>query len=196
MAKKQHKQETPESLEAERFKNRKQAFNWLREQGYKVSQGKFYQDCLTGFPIIQRDGSVSRYQVMEYGDQLKLERAIDSLSPTSSPAPPLREHEMRKIKADADIAEMKAKRLRQEEDEEWLHAADAWATLAALMGTLRETIRYVLDKGQREIVHVAAGDQARSTEVFEHIDILINQAFNQVADGKINVIFGKSEDPT
>ena len=66
-------------INLERFVNRKQALDWLKAQGYKVSQGKFYQDCAAGFPAVRKDGTVSRYQVMQYGQQLDIETRAASI---------------------------------------------------------------------------------------------------------------------
>jgi hypothetical protein len=70
---KHHPQDAP-APEGERFANRKQALNWLHAQGYKVSQGKFYGDCNAGYPAIHRDGTISRFQVLQYAQQQDVER--------------------------------------------------------------------------------------------------------------------------
>ncbi|KJS02223.1 MAG: hypothetical protein VR65_06140 [Desulfobulbaceae bacterium BRH_c16a] len=169
---------------AERFVNRKQALNWLAAQGYKISQGKFYQDCAAGFPELHRDGSISRFQVMQYGQQLDV--SARSVAPDAS-----RENEARKAKADADMAEMKAERMRRDEDAEWLHADQAWAAIAGILGTLRDCIRHHFHAGQNDLVQVAGGDMNRNSEVFEFCDDIVNKAFNEVAGESINVTFEK-----
>lgn len=171
---------------AERFVNRKQALNWLNAQGYKISQGKFYQDCAAGFPELHRDGTVSRYQVMQYGQQLDV--SARSTVPDAS-----RENEARKAAAEADMAEMKAERMRRDEDVLWLHADQAWASVAALVGTLRDCLRHHFHTAQNELVHVAGGDMGRNHEVFEFCDDIVNKAFNEVAGASIDVTFEKEE---
>jgi len=168
----------------ERFVNRKQALNWLKAQGYKISQGKFYQDCGDGFPVQHRDGSVSRYQVMQYGQQLDV--SVRSAAPDAA-----RESEARKAAADAEMAELKAAKMRREEDRLWLHAADAWAVTAGLIGTLRDCIRHHLYVAQAELVLQAGGVQNRSQEVFELADEIVDRAFNEVAGNEINIVFEK-----
>lgn len=170
--------------DGERFVNRKQAHNWLQAQGYKVSQGKFYQDCKAGFPALHKDGTLSRYQVMQYGQQLDVTTRADAGGDG-----PQREDEARKIRAEADIAEMKAEKMRREEDKLWLHADEAWAQVAALVGTLRDAIRHHLYGGQRDLVHVAGGEQDRSQELFEAADQLVARAFNEVAGAEIKIEF-------
>ena len=178
--------EAEKVLEAgDRFVNRKQALNWLQSQGYKVGQDKFYKDCKAGFPRVHRDKSVSKFEAMQYGQQLDMAiRGGDGASGYDSS-----NDEARKTKADADMAEMKSERMRREEDKYWLHAEEAWATMAALIGTLRDSIRHHLHEGSREVVHLAGGDQVRSQEVFEGVDQLVSRAFNEVAGNGINVVF-------
>lgn len=175
------------SSETDRFSSRKEALDWLHAQNYKVSTGKFYQDCGAGFPMISRDGTVSRYQVLMYAQQIDLSTKTEDLTNRDS----LRLHESKKTKAEAEIAELKAMRLRREEDRHWLHAEDAWAQIAALIGTLRDAIRHHLFTSQRELAHIVSGDQNRSQELAEYADSLIDKAFNEVAGTEINVVFEK-----
>ena len=173
--------------EGERFANRKQALNWLQAQGYKISQGKFYQDCAAGFPSQHRDGSVSRYQVMQYGQQLDVEsRGVASVSGGRE------EHDDRRAKAEADIKEMEATKRRREEDADWLHADAAWMAIAGLLGVLKDSLRHHFHAGQGELIHLAGGDQARGPEVYEGCEELMGRAFNEVSRmEKIEGIFAK-----
>jgi len=169
---------------SERYKSRKKALTWLQDNGYKISTGKFYQDCKAGFPSVGSDGTVSKYQVILYGQQLVSGVVADV--PIST-----REDDHRKNRADADIAEMKAEKMRREEDKDWLHAEDAWSAMAGLIGTLRDCIRHHIYVKQGEIVLSAAGKQDRSQEVFGFVDEVISQAFNEVAGSAISVQFEK-----
>ena len=172
----------------ERFVSRKKAFDWLRENGHKVSIGKFYQNCKEGFPAVAADGSVSKYQVLTYGVSLTKEVLADPEKLST------REYDQRKAKADAEITEMKAKKMMREEDKLWLYADDAWSLVAGLIGGLRDGIRYQLYSSQREVVQTAGGDQDRAQEVFEFTDQLVDKAFNEVAGGSIDIQFEKKVD--
>ncbi|MBU2537261.1 MAG: hypothetical protein KKH22_02400 [Proteobacteria bacterium] len=175
------------AVEGERFANRKQALNWLQAQKYKISQGKFYQDVAAGFPVLQRDGTISRYQVMQYGQQLDVEAR--SGAPVSGRR---EEDEDRKAKAEADIKEMEATKRRREEDADWLHADAAWMAIAGLLGVLKDSLRHHFHAGQGELIHLAGGDQARGPEVYEGCEELMGRAFNEVAGmGKIEGVFAK-----
>jgi hypothetical protein len=175
--------------EGERFTNRKQALSWLKAQGYKVSQGKFYQDCNGGFPVLHRDGSISRYQVMQYGQQLDVEhRGGGQVSGSAD------EHEARRAEAEADIKQMQRDKMRREEDEEWLHADAAWAAIAGLLGVLKDSLRHHFHAGQGELIHLAGGDQGRGPEVYEGCEEIMARAFNEVAGmGKIEGVFAKEQ---
>ncbi len=175
--------------EGERFANRKQALNWLQAQKYKVSQGKFYQDCAAGFPSIHRDGSISRYQVMQYGQQLDVETRVGSAVSGS-----VEEDDARRAKAEADIKEMQANKMRREEDAEWLHADAAWAAIAGLLGVLKDSLRHHFHAGQGELIHLAGGDPARGPEVYESCEEIMSRAFNEVARmEKIEGVFAKEQ---
>lgn len=173
----------------ERFTSRKQALEWLKANGYKVSQGKFYQDCGGGYPFVHKDGSVSKFQVLEYGQKLDLQARS-----AAAVAAATREWDDRQVKANAEIAEMKAERMRRDEDRFWLHAVDAWAQVAALVGALRDNVRHQLFIAQREIVQVAGGDQDRSQEVCDFCDQLVARAFNETAGATINLKFERDTD--
>ena len=161
---------------AETFRNRRTALSWLREQGYKISQGKFYNDCGAGYPLVARDGSVSKFQVLEYAQRLDV-----STRAVAAALEPSRDYEARKIKAEAEIAEMKAEKMRRENDTLWLHAEDAWGQLAALVGALRDAVRHQLYEQAPELVLVAAGEQAKTMALYEAIEGAVDDAFNEVA---------------
>lgn len=182
----------PESApapEGERFANRKQALNWLQAQGYKVSQGKFYQDCAAGFPALHRDGSVSRYQVMQYGQQLDVERrGSTDTTDYSAESDRLRTEKLRHEVAKLEIEARK-------EDANWLRREDAWAAIAALVGTLLDSLRHHLHSGQGRLIHLAAGDPARGPELYEGCEELVAKAFNEVAtSGELRVAFAQQQE--
>jgi len=169
----------------ERFANRKQALNWLQAQGYKVSQGKFYQDCEAGFPALHRDGTVSRYQVMQYGQQLDVSsRSIPQFDQSAR----REDLEIRKLEADVLAAESKARR----EDARWMLKEDAWSSVAALLSGLQDSLRHHLHEGQGLVVHLAGGSPDREPEVYEALVDLVGRAFNELAAVRIEGLFSES----
>lgn len=47
------------------FSTRKSCYNWMSENGYKISQAKFYEDS-RAMLVIQRDGSVKMKDLQNY----------------------------------------------------------------------------------------------------------------------------------
>lgn len=173
------------ATEGERFANRKQALNWLQAQGYKVSQGKFYQDCEAGLPALHRDGKVSRYQVMQYGQQLDgATRAVPHFDQSAR----REDLEIRKLEAEVNEKEQKARK----EDARWMLREDTWAAVAALLSTLQDGIRHHLHQGQGLLVFTAGGDPAKEPEVFELAVELVGRAFGELAGLKIEGMFGEN----
>jgi len=175
--------------EGERFANRKQALNWLQAQGYKVSQGKFYQDCEAGFPALHRDGTVSRYQAMQYGQQLDVSARTMPQFDLSGEREQL---ELRKLRAEVDEKEQKARK----EDARWMLKEDAWSTVAALLSTLQDSVRHHLHEGQGLLVHLAAGDPSREPEVYEASVELVGRAFHELAGSRIEGLFSVEDAET
>lgn len=171
--------------EAEFFASRKEAHDWLVANGYAVSIGKFYQDIKKqGFPVVNQDKTVSKYQVRVYADSLVADQQPDPSALARS------EHLHRREKAEADLAEMKAERMRREEDAYWLRAEDAWSALAGLIGELRDTIRRQLHDAQVALAQAAGGDVARAPELFEAIDQVVSRAYNDMAGRELNIQWG------
>lgn len=166
----------------EYFINRQVAHDWLLENDFKISIGKFYQDIKKkGFPVLNKDKTVSKYQVAIYGKNLDEDRASDPSALLSA------EYTHKKEKAESQMAEMKAKRMAREEDKLWLHADDAWSTTAAILGSLRDSIRYHLNKKSTDIIEIAGGDLSRSAEVYESLEACVDDAFNEIASSSIDV---------
>jgi hypothetical protein len=168
----------------DRFTNRKAALNWLQEQGYKVSQGKFYDDCSNGTKIsCMLNGSLSKFDVLNYANTyLQAGTSAAFMSTLAS-------EQLRKVKAEADMKEHQFRLAERRADKYWLHADDAWALVAALIGTLRDCIRHHLENGSPEIVETARGDHQATIEVFEKCEDIINRAFNEVAGKGLHMEF-------
>lgn len=173
---------------SEFFKNRKEAAVWLKEGGYPVSQSKFYNDCPGVIPV-NEDKTVSKFLVMQYGiAQQRKVAGVDGVSIVVSAQ--AAEADLRKKEADADIAERKASRMAREEDEDWLHAADAWAMLAGLINRMRAASRHHVYSSRREIVEMVKGNQDYADAAYQMIEGLLDEAYNEVAGkGKVEVRF-------
>ena len=170
--------------DADFFATRKDAWLWLKDAGYKVSRGKFYADVQeNGFPVLTDDGRVSRYQVQVYAENLKAAKQKARTAASVSRSDDL----ARKEKADADVAEMRAERMRRENSEYWLPAADAWSALAGLVGELRRAVLRELHDAQNDLVRACGGDISRAPELYEAADQAVSRAFNAVAGAELDI---------
>lgn len=173
----------------ERFKTRKEALLWLQDRG-QISTGKFYQDCADGKLTIHPDKTISRFEVMQYAE--KIFGFTRQTAPAYDQAEKKSRLEMEKLEM-----EVQAQRLKnRKEDANWLNKEEAWAQMAAIIGTLRDSLRHQAHVSTPAIIHLAAGDAQRSPEVYEAIEELAARAFNEVVNsGKIEGIFDKGEEP-
>ena len=170
--------------EGERFVNRKQALNWLKGQGYQISQGKFYGDCNDGFPLIHKDKTISRFHVLQYGQQLQADK---NTAPDNSRIDELKE---RKLKLEVE----KIEKENRAEDRKWMKVEDAWASIATILGDLQDSLRHQFHTGQGGLIHLAGGDQARAPELHEGCEELIAAALNEVCNKeKIEGIFEQDD---
>ena len=177
--------------EGERFKNRVQALNWLQAQGYKVSQGKFYGDCKAGFPVVQKDGGLSRYQVLQYAQQQDVERRNSPLDTSAEET----ELNLRKLRAETQKKERENEDSRRELDQKWLHMDAAWEALAALIGSLQAALDHQCHVGAPGLVHSCGGNPTRAEETTQAAKGLVSNAFTEILSaGSIEGIFSAAEE--
>ncbi len=165
------------------FRTRKEAHEWLQVNGFNVSQGKFYGDIKkNGFPVVNADKTVSKYQVSEYGRSLKAERAPNLSALERS------EYLHRKEKAEAEMAEIKAEKMRRELSEEWMKKLEGWSAVSTLIISLRDALRRAAHDGKEELAGAAGGELLRAPELYEKIDeLVINRAFNEVVGVRLDI---------
>lgn len=173
---------------ADRFKNRKEALLWLQQRG-QISTGKFYQDCADGKITIHADKTISKYEVMQYAE--KVFGFVRQTAPAYDQAEKKIQLEMRSLELDVEKKEL----ANRKEDANWLNKEEAWAQMAAIIGTLRDSLRHQAHVSTPAIIHIAAGDTQRGPEVYEAIEELTAKAFNEVVNsGRIDGIFDKGEE--
>ena len=173
-----YRPEAAPAPEGERFANRKQALNWLHAQGYKISQGKFYQDCDGGFPAVHRDKTVSRYQVLQYAQQQDVERR----APAGTDLAGRKEDaDTRKAEAEARIKERQDERERRELDAEWVRREQADEITCVWVSRHRDAVAYHLGKSHLALIHACGGNPARLAEVQAVVDAALAAAANEIA---------------
>ena len=180
-------------MTADRFKNRREALVWLNQRG-KIAQGTFYQYCEIGHHVIngrkydltvQPDKTMSKFQVSEFAEAYFSKPVSVDFGERKSRL------EIEKLEQEVE----KGKLANRKEDEKWLYKEDAWGQMAAIIGTLRDSLRHQFHVGSVAIIHAAGGDPARGPEVYEQTEELISRAFNEVVNaGKIEGVFVKGEE--
>ncbi|NOQ52147.1 MAG: hypothetical protein GQ578_08050 [Desulfuromonadaceae bacterium] len=170
--------DTSAAPEGERFANRKQALNWLQSQGYKVGQDKFYKDCKAGFPQIHRDKTISRYQVLQYGQQLD----VDTRGSATDLSAAREESETRKAIASADREEMKRDHERRELDKNWISREEADLTVCTWAALTRDNIAGRLTKNIATFIHAVGGNLDRIAAGQAIIDQSITDGCNDIAN--------------
>jgi len=179
--------------EGERFVNRKQAYDWLIAQGYKVSRGKFYNDCAAGFPRIHRDKTISRFEILQYAQQLDVSRRSDL--DLSDLARQREDAETRKAIADAQKAEIQAAEMQRALDKKWMLREDAQLETCAWTSLLRDAIAYRIAQSVPAIIHAAGGNLDHTPDVQAVIDQAITDACNDIAKaGEVEIDFIDEED--
>lgn len=156
------------------FKTRNAAYRWLKERGYPHSRGHFYGVIDAGGHA-RDDGRVLKLTAAELGLQaLSTANAgyeSDQLN-----------HKERKVKADADLAELKADAYRRELDRDWLHASSAWAAVCEIVKQLDACTRQQFELDAASLIASCGGEHSREGEFLVRIGETINAAMNNAAD--------------
>ena len=166
---------------SEFFKDRNEAAKWLEDEGYPVGKSKFYQDCPGVVPLHEGGKKVSKFLVMQYGEALRRKTGGGEVSTSVEAA----EADLRRKIADAEIAERKARKMAKEEDELWLYADDAYAMLAGLVAAMRSAVRHQMYAHRRELVEIVKGDNDFADQLYQEIEGLLDDGFNEVAGSEL-----------
>lgn len=188
----------PEAETIEYFSNRREAWQWLHEQGLQMGESTFYRRINSpGFPRLTPDKKLSRWECSEF---LRLQQVEGNATPGGVYSTD--ELVQRKLVAETEAAEHaaglareKLAKLTKENDKTWMPRRDAYAMLAALIGTLRDTVLHHLHHNQLAFCAAVSGDDARAPELYEALAASVNTAFNEVADSPLSVrLAGEDED--
>ena len=177
------------------YKNRAEAFRlFISSQKLPVSQAKFYQDA-DRLQMTGTDKTIELSMLLAYAkDELKVSTPTGQSLVDRSRDDERTLHEDRKAKAEADIKEMQAENDKRKMDEKWLHRDEAWAALAGLIGTLRDSLRHQFHIGSHQLITLADGDPLRGPEVYEGTEEILSRAFNEVVSaGRIEAIFAEQD---
>jgi hypothetical protein len=167
---------------AERFKTRKEAWEWLSAQGGTVSRGKFYEDGKKGLYRVHADKTVSRGSVAEY--LLRLNGA----APTADFSLVDYTQEKQRLevrKLDLEVAKLEIST--RASDLEWTRTDDHWAHLAASLSLAKGNLEHFARLAASELVAVAGGDYHQAPQLADALmERVVNRAFNELALQRID----------
>ena len=182
------------------YKNKAEAFRlFIQAQNLPVSSAKFYQDA-NRLQMAGVDKTIEISALLGYvKDELKINTATGQSISERFRDEERTSYEDRKAKAEAELKEMQADNERCKMDDRWLYRDDAWAAIAGLIGTLRDSLRHQFHVGAPQLILLAGGDPQRSPEVYEGTEEILARAFNEIVSvGRIDAIFSEdhsSEEP-
>jgi hypothetical protein len=182
--------------EGERFKNKKAALTWIvANHGNIVSQGKFFQDCGNGNPLVFPDKTVSKFSVLEYVLKLKSKNGSASVNPADADLA-VRKEKAETLKAENDnrIAQVKADEAERERDAKWMLREDHEDAMAAFAGLCEDIFRHRVYLDHQALRSAAGGIPAKDAEFSYELQEFCNRAFNDVANYKeIDVEFEEED---
>lgn len=174
----------PAPAESEFFATRKEAWKWLTAQGYKVSSGKFYGDIeATGFPVVASDGSLSRYQVQVYGQNLAAKKQRVSTPEELSRFDAQYRYEIAK----AENEELKAADAKRALSADWMHRAEALSMIAKALADFKDLLPRLYYDRRLDLVDAAGGDHARASRLQEVLVEVLNQAWRDLCERGLDV---------
>jgi len=180
----------------ELFKNKNKALEWLKSEGYKISQGKFSQDCQAGEVMVYPDGRVSRASVHEYAGRLNGrggQAAGESVAMALVTEQKMRD-EARITRATAERREKENEEYLKALDKKWILRDDALREMACLIGGIQNAFFLTVHKRTSEIILKSGGKQERFADVCEYLEEhLVKEAFNTASIVGCDLIFQVDE---
>ena len=180
----------------ELFKNKNKALEWLKSEGYKISQGKFSQDCQAGEVMVYPDGRVSRASVHEYAGRLNGrggQAAGESVAMALVTEQKMRD-EARITRATAERREKENEEYLKALDKKWILRDDALREIACLIGGIQNAFFLTVHKRTSEIILKSGGKQERFADVCEYLEEhLVKEAFNTASIVGCDLIFQVDE---
>jgi len=178
-----------ELLEPEIFTKQKDALEYLKNRGCKLSAGKFSKDWRNGAVRLQKDKSVTRADLLAYAATLDLDQqALDEAQRRAA----------RKDELEIEERELRVEKLRREkrkDDRDWLHRETVHEREGALIGQLLGEIRFQLGKIVPAVITISKGDHGRKTEVASALDEAAFAAFRALYEtGEVDIVFEEDEE--
>lgn len=183
---------------AEFFANRREAWQWLRDNGLDMGESTFYRQVgQPGFPALLPGKRLSRWECSEF---LRRQQMQGGAAPKGGvyDADDLLHRklvaETEKAEADAGIAGTKRRNMERESDRAWMPRAEAYALCAALVGRLVDAALHHVRIRQLELVEAARGEAERAPELYEAVARAFGAARNEVASGPLEETLSEEDE--
>ncbi len=164
----------------ERFQDRKTALEYLQGNGFKIKHAKFYGDFKTGKGgsppklFLQKDGAVLKRDLDAYA--ITLPRSEDRVAQVD-------ESHLRKMKAEADIAEKKNRLMDIDIgviEGKYRLVADSDMEKAAHHQMVEVNVRNMHLTEALPWIELVNGDPKRAPELIDAMDMAMDKMFNQL----------------
>jgi hypothetical protein len=167
----------PGAVEKKGFKGLADVHRWLLDQGYTCPRATFYRQAKT---MLKKYGGVYTMRAVE---------AYAKTLPRTDSGQTKKEAEtgdlhQKKIKAEADLAEVKTQREKIKLDKDlnrFMPRKDHHQELAARFLVMKSDLHYLAKAKAGEMVHLVRGDISRANELTQFLLAAIDTALNNYA---------------
>ena len=177
----------------EYLKNRLEAVQWLRDQGYKVGKSKLYNDAASGKLKVCNDGSIRVSDLEDYVARQGMEPLRESTEPDEAAEDLQREkikEELRKLQLQNERQEFERARL----EGKYIPRENLELELASRAGVLDSGLRTDIKTHARDWVHLVGGQADRVPDLVEAMLDVLDRRLNEYARmDKFEVLFEESE---
>jgi len=159
------------------FKNRAESLRFCHDWGFPFSERKFYNDCVKS-GLINPDGkSIDLCALLAYlwGMYPPIPKGTDAATADERHALEMRELEKRKLKADTEAAERKARK----DDATWMETVDHERQMAAFGGLIEEALNQQLTLKLSELIYLVGGDIKKAATFNHSMQELIGAALTE-----------------
>lgn len=185
-----------ESLEGD-FKNRQEAFQWLRERGLKMGKSAFYQGIADGnwdFPPLIAGKRLRRLDCYRFllrqqakGNVAYRGQELETLAWRGKMA------EVRKQEAEADIAFYDAVRLKRENAQEWIRRNDAYNLYKDIEGQIINATLAVCWEYAPAFIREVGGDESLAPMLCNNLEFALQKAQKQTTRQAVAAFFPPEE---
>jgi len=178
----------------EYLKNRLEAVEWLRDQGYKVGKSKLYNDAKAGRLKVCNDGSIRVSDLEDYVARQGLEPLEQATEPEEGAEDLQREklkEQLRQLQLDNEKREFERQRL----EGKYIPRQDLELELASRAGVLDTGLRSDIKTHARDWVHMVGGRAERVPDLVEAMLDVLDRRLNEYARmDRFEVIFSEEEE--